>query len=53
MCHEHGYSRSYAKCVEQLPRPGSGLIPDPILAEKKKAGKKGKKGKKGGKKKKK
>lgn len=49
--------RTYAKCVESLPKAGGMLIPDPILAEAKKAkaGKKGKKGKKGkgGKKKKK
>lgn len=49
--------RSYAKCVESLPKAGGKLIPDPIIAEAKKAkaGKKGKKGKKGkgGKKKKK
>jgi len=31
--------RSYAQCVQQLPRPGGGLIPDPILAAKRKAGK--------------
>ena len=37
--------RSYAQCVDRLPRPGGGLIPNPILAEKKKAGG----GKKGGK----
>mmetsp|Transcript_12688 Transcript_12688/g.44414 ORF Transcript_12688/g.44414 Transcript_12688/m.44414 type:complete len:602 (-) Transcript_12688:98-1903(-) len=47
--------RSYAKCLEMLPRPGWNLIPDPVLAEKKKAtkGKKGgkTKGKKGKKKK--
>mmetsp|Transcript_24395 Transcript_24395/g.47351 ORF Transcript_24395/g.47351 Transcript_24395/m.47351 type:complete len:660 (+) Transcript_24395:93-2072(+) len=45
--------RSYAKCVESLPRAGWKLLPDPIIAEakKNKAGKKGKKGKgkKGGK----
>mmetsp|Transcript_9211 Transcript_9211/g.22834 ORF Transcript_9211/g.22834 Transcript_9211/m.22834 type:complete len:651 (+) Transcript_9211:115-2067(+) len=45
--------RSYAKCVESLPRAGWKLLPDPIIAEAKraKAGKKGKKGKgkKGGK----
>ena len=45
--------RSYATCVQLLPRPRAGLIHDPILAEKKKSGKgdKGKKGKKGKKKK--
>jgi hypothetical protein len=37
--------RSYAKCVHMLPKPGVGLIPDPILAEKKKNAK-GKGGKK-------
>uniref|UniRef100_A0A7S1E580 AAA+ ATPase domain-containing protein n=3 Tax=Hemiselmis andersenii TaxID=464988 RepID=A0A7S1E580_HEMAN len=39
--------RSYAKCVESLPRAGWKLLPDPIIAEAKKAkaGKKGKKGK--------
>jgi hypothetical protein len=48
--------RTYARCVEALPRAGAHLIPDMILAEKKaaKGGKgKGKGGKKGGKKKKK
>mmetsp|Transcript_14088 Transcript_14088/g.34442 ORF Transcript_14088/g.34442 Transcript_14088/m.34442 type:complete len:641 (+) Transcript_14088:84-2006(+) len=50
--------RTYAKCVEALPKAGFNLVPDPILLEKKlrdkKAkGKKGKKGGKGGKKKKK
>ena len=49
--------RTYSKCVESLPKAGGMLIPDPIIAEAKKAkaGKKGKKGKKGkgGKKKKK
>jgi hypothetical protein len=48
--------RTYARCVEALPRAGAHLIPDMILAEKKaaKGGKgKGKGGKKGGGKKKK